>query len=71
MVPLTVLFVSHDADGSASGIIGPRKSCCTLFLSSWSIRYNVAIYDVVKYHVTLTLIPMVACDTNTNGSCVT
>ena len=36
ILPLTMLFASHDADTRVSGIIWPRKSCCTSLLSSWS-----------------------------------
>ena len=33
IMPSTMLFASHDADASASGIIWPIKSCCTSLLS--------------------------------------
>ena len=48
MVPLTMLFASHDADPSVNGIMLPKKSCCTSLLSSCAEKYNGAIYDVVS-----------------------
>ena len=47
MVPLAMLFASHDADASASGIIWPRKSCCNSLQSSWAKKFNGAIYNAV------------------------